>query len=88
MGSPSDYPGLQEPATRNLNRQPPIVNDLLLYWLQHGRIAARPGVVAVQGRTVTFADGSTGEFDTVLWATGFHVTLPFLAPDLLTWLNR
>jgi hypothetical protein len=85
VGSPADYPGLQEPVTRNLNQQPPVVNDLLLYWLQHGRIAARPGVTGVSGRTVSFADGSSGEFDTVLWATGFHVTLPFLTPDLLTW---
>jgi hypothetical protein len=85
VGSPADYPGLQEPVTRNLNQQPPVVNDLLLYWLQHGRITARPGVTGVSGRTVGFADGSSGEFDTVLWATGFHVTLPFLAPDLLTW---
>ncbi|WP_369140107.1 flavin-containing monooxygenase [Modestobacter versicolor] len=87
VGRPADYPGLQEPATRNLNRQPPIVNDLLLYWLQHGRITARPGVTGVDDRTVTFADGTTGEFDTVLWATGFRVSLPFLAPDLLTWRN-
>ncbi|WP_222272048.1 flavin-containing monooxygenase [Modestobacter marinus] len=85
VGSAADYPGLQEPVTRNLNQQPPVVNDLLLYWLQHGRITARPGVTGVSGRTVTFADGSTGEFDTVLWATGFRVTLPFLAPELLTW---
>ncbi|WP_369135815.1 flavin-containing monooxygenase [Modestobacter sp. I12A-02662] len=85
VGSAADYPGLQEPVTRNLNRQPPVVNDLLLYWLQHGRITARPGVTGVSGRTVTFTDGSSGEFDTVLWATGFRVTLPFLAPDLLTW---
>jgi hypothetical protein len=83
VGTWADYPGLQEPPTPNLNRQPPIVNDLLLYWLQHGRITARPGVVGVEGRTVTFADGSTGEFDTLLWATGFRVTLPFLAADQL-----
>jgi len=85
VGSAADYPGLQEPATRNLNEQPPVVNDLLLYWLQHGRITARTGVTGVSGRTVTFADGSSGEFDTVLWATGFRVTVPFLAPELLTW---
>jgi hypothetical protein len=85
VGTSADYPGLQRPATPNLNEQPPVVNDLLLYWLQHGRITARPGVVDVHGRTVTFADGSTGEFDTVLWATGFRVSLPFLAPDVLRW---
>ena len=85
VGSPSDYPGLQEPVTRNLNEQAPVVNDLLLYWLQHGRITARTGVVGVAGRAVSFADGTSAEFDTVLWATGFAVSLPFLAPDQLTW---
>jgi len=85
VGSPSDYPGLQEPVTRNLNEQAPVVNDLLLYWLQHGRITARTGVVGVAGREVSFADGTSAEFDTVLWATGFAVSLPFLAPDQLTW---
>lgn len=85
VGRPEDYPGLQAPVTRNLNRQAPVVNELLLYWLQHGRITARPGVVGVAGRTVTFADGSTGEFDTVLWATGFRVTIPFLAASQLRW---
>ncbi|MGX5656383.1 flavin-containing monooxygenase [Geodermatophilus nigrescens] len=85
VGTAADYPGLQRPATANLNRQPPVVNDLLLYWLQHGRITARPGVDDVRGRTVVFADGSTAEFDTVLWATGFRVSLPFLAPEVLTW---
>ncbi|CAB4921017.1 MAG: SidA/IucD/PvdA family monooxygenase [Actinobacteria bacterium] len=85
VGSPSDYPGLQEPVTRNLNQQLPVVNDLLLYWLQHGRITARPGVVDVSGREVFFADDTSAEFDTVLWATGFRVSLPFLAPEQLTW---
>jgi hypothetical protein len=87
VGTPADYPGLQPPPTRNLDRQPPIVNDLLLYWLQHGRITARPGVVGVAGQTVSFADGSTGEFDTVLWATGFRVSVPFLAPGQLSCRN-
>jgi len=85
VGTHADYPGLQQPVTRNLNEQLPVVNDLLLYWLQHGRITARTGVVGTEGRTVSFADGSAAEFDTVLWATGFRVSLPFLAPDQLTW---
>ncbi len=45
VGTHADYPGLQPPVTRNLNEQLPVVNDLLLYWLQHGRITARTGVV-------------------------------------------
>ncbi|SDG82459.1 flavin-containing monooxygenase [Klenkia brasiliensis] len=85
VGTHADYPGLQPPVTRNLNEQLPVVNDLLLYWLQHGRITARTGVVGTEGRTVSFADGTSADFDTVLWATGFRVSLPFLAPDQLTW---
>ncbi len=30
-----------------------------------------------------FADGTQGEYDTILWATGFHVSLPFLDEALL-----
>lgn len=36
----------------------------------HG-IRLRPRMTDVSGRTVTFADGSSGEYDAVVWATGF-----------------
>jgi hypothetical protein len=32
---------------------------------------------------VHFVDGTSGEFDTILWATGFHASLPFLDDSLL-----
>ena len=37
---------------------------------RHG-IRIRPRVASVSGRLVTFDDGDTAEYDTVLWATGF-----------------
>jgi putative flavoprotein involved in K+ transport len=37
---------------------------------RHG-IRLRPRAVSAAGRTVTFADGSAGEYDAVVWATGF-----------------
>ncbi|MCU4748894.1 MULTISPECIES: flavin-containing monooxygenase [unclassified Streptomyces] len=85
VGTAERYPGLPTPATENLNEQLPVVNELLLYWIQHGRIAVRPGIEAIEGRTVRFTDGTRREYDTVLWATGFRVSLPFLPPELLTW---
>ncbi|WP_322098333.1 flavin-containing monooxygenase [Nakamurella alba] len=85
VGAPTSYRGLQAPLTENLNKQRPVVNSLLPYWIQHGRITARPGIERFAGRTVHFTDGSSGEFDTVLWATGFHTSLPFLDRGLLTW---
>ncbi|MBT9383607.1 NAD(P)/FAD-dependent oxidoreductase [Pseudooceanicola sp. CBS1P-1] len=84
-GPASEYPGLPEPETFNLDDQAPIVNDLLLYWIQHGRIAVASGLERIEGRTVTFSDGRQEDFDTILWATGFDVCMPFLDPAHLEW---
>jgi hypothetical protein len=85
VGPPTAYEGLPEPVTRNLNQQPPVVNNLLLYWIHHGRITVVSGIERLDGNTVHFTDGSSRQFDTVLWATGFEVALPFLRPELLQW---
>ena len=85
IGPARAYPGLPEPATRNLNEQPPVVNNLLPYWIQHGRISVKPGIARLDGRRVHFVDGSSDEYDTILWATGFKVALPFLDADLIHW---
>ena len=37
---------------------------------RHG-VRIRPRVTAATGQTVTFADGGAGDFDAVVWATGF-----------------
>ena len=85
VGKPSAYAGLPEPETRNLNKQAPVVNNLLLYWIHHGRITVVPGVTRFEGHTVHFVDGTQRDFDTVLYATGFNVSFPFLDDDLFTW---
>lgn len=85
LGSHEHYPGMPAPETYDLEKQPPVVNSLLLYWIQHGRIKVVPGLVSIEGKRVSFTDGSEGEFDTILWATGFRTTLPFLDRALLDW---
>jgi cation diffusion facilitator CzcD-associated flavoprotein CzcO len=87
VGTSEDYPGLPKPATPNLNRQLPVVNSQLLYWIHHGRITVLPEITRIKGQTVTFSDSSTREFDTILWATGFKTSLPFLDGGLLSWRN-
>jgi cation diffusion facilitator CzcD-associated flavoprotein CzcO len=88
VGPPEVYRGLPVPQTRNLNKQPPVVNNLLLYWIQHGRIDVVPGIRRIEGQVVHFLDGTAREFDTILWATGFRTSLPFLDPALLRWRNE
>ena len=82
-GTWENYPGLPEPPFRTLAEGAPVVNELLLYWIQHGRVTVVPGIERFDGLTVHFNDGTSGEFDTILWATGFHASLPFLDDSLL-----
>jgi cation diffusion facilitator CzcD-associated flavoprotein CzcO len=83
IGPTSSYRGLPEPTTRNLNELPPVVNNLLPYWIHHGRIDVAGGIERFEGKTVHFVDGTSREFDTILWATGFRVKLPFLDDGLV-----
>jgi cation diffusion facilitator CzcD-associated flavoprotein CzcO len=83
IGENSAYPGLPMPEAHTLADGPTTVNDLLLYWIQHGRIGVRPAIERIEGKTVTFADGMSKEYDSIIWATGFRTSLPFLDSGLL-----
>lgn len=85
LGSWKNYPGMPEPVTWDLEKQPPIVNNLLLYWIQHGRVKVVPGIHHIEGKKVTFDDGTSEEFGTIVWATGFETYMPFLDEHLLEW---
>ena len=87
VGTWKNYPGMPEPENWDLEKQPPVVNTLLMYWIQHGRVKVRPEISAINDKTVTFSDGSTQVYDSILWATGFKTTLPFLDEKLLEWEN-
>ena len=76
---------MTEPQSPTLAGGRATINDLLLYWVHHGRIGIRPGIDRFDGNTVHFADGTATDYDTILWATGFDVKLPFLDEDLITW---
>ena len=76
--------GLRGPDHRLFDKHP-TVNSQLLYALRHGRVHARPDIAGLEGRTVHFVDGTSAEYDTIVWATGFHVSFPFLERDLFEW---
>ncbi|NQE88925.1 flavin-containing monooxygenase [Nocardia terpenica] len=83
MGSYRSF-GLEKPRHRIFD-QDLVVNQQLPYFLKHGRIAVRPEIARFDGRTVHFTDGTSGEYDTIVWATGFKTTFPFLGEGLLEW---
>ena len=83
IGEWHNYPGLPEPKAKTLAEGRTVVNNLLLYWLQHGRVRVVPGISRFDGNTVHFSDGTARYYDTILWATGFHASLPFLDESLI-----
>ncbi|WP_081395009.1 flavin-containing monooxygenase [Mycolicibacterium conceptionense] len=81
MGSFRSF-GLTKPEHRIFD-QDLVVNQQLPYFLKHGRLTIRPEIERLDGRTVHFTDGASGQYDTILWATGFKTTFPFLGDGLL-----
>lgn len=61
-------------ATSNAN----IVNHI-----KYKRVDVKQGIERVDGRTITFSDGSAEEFDTLIAATGYFIDLDFLEPGLV-----
>jgi putative flavoprotein involved in K+ transport len=65
--------------------RPPLIDVGFLDHLKRGSIDVLPAVVGFTNEGVTFADGRTERFDTVIAATGFRNALPELVdlPDPL-----
>jgi cation diffusion facilitator CzcD-associated flavoprotein CzcO len=76
VGNYADY-GLQVPDYPLLQSHP-VANSELLYFLRHGKIKPRLDVARFEGQTVHFTNGESAEYDTVVAATGYHITFPFL----------
>lgn len=50
--------------------------------LAEGRLASKPWIARVEGCRVWFQDGTASEFDAMIAATGFTLSLPVLTPEL------
>jgi cation diffusion facilitator CzcD-associated flavoprotein CzcO len=74
--------GLPRPNHKLFERHPAFGTDLLNA-IRLGRVKPRPGIDNVDGKTVTFVDGSTGTYDLIVAATGFYASLPFLPDGLV-----
>ena len=81
QGKVTDY-GLPEPDHAVLHAHPTVSQDLLNR-LGHGDITVRPNIDRFEGSKVFFADGSSGEYDVVVYCTGYQVSFPFLADEVV-----
>ncbi len=74
--------GLQRPNHKLFARHPAYGTDLLNY-LRQGRIKPRPDIERFAGSKVHFKDGTVGEYDMIVAATGFRNGFPFLPNGLV-----
>jgi hypothetical protein len=63
----------------------PTLNSELLYKIRHGKVHPRQGIARIEEKTVTFKDGKQEEYDTILAATGYRISLPFFAKDFINY---
>ena len=53
-----------------------------LHQVRDGSISCRPAISGINGREITFADGSADTFDVAICATGYELDVPFLDASL------
>lgn len=81
VGDYRDY-GLQKPGHQPTAAHP-TMNTELLYKIRHGKVHPKVGIASIEGQTVTFQDGSSESYDTLLAATGYKIFTPFFDPEFL-----
>jgi Flavin-binding monooxygenase-like len=79
LGRPERF-GLPRPQ-HALFETHPVVNSQLYYAIGHGRVTPKPDVLGFSGAEVRFADGSVEVVDSIVVATGYRLTFPFLADE-------
>jgi cation diffusion facilitator CzcD-associated flavoprotein CzcO len=81
-GPPERY-GLPRPDHNFLEAHPTMSSELLVR-LGSGDATVKPNVDRLDGPRVHFVDGTTDEFDVIIYATGYNITFPFFDPEFLS----
>lgn len=71
--------GIQRPD----GRTHPTLSESIVADIEYNRVAVKPAISAIDGATITFADGSKEDFDVLVGATGYRVHLPFVPEDVV-----
>lgn len=63
-------------------REHATLSQELLPYIGHGYISVRPNVARLTGDGAEFVDGTFERLDAIIFATGYNIRFPFLAPDV------
>jgi dimethylaniline monooxygenase (N-oxide forming) len=81
QGRPEDY-GLPKPEAK-LARAHITASSEILARIGQGRVRPKPWISSLDGSQVRFEDGSAEDIDTIVYCTGYKITLPFLAEEII-----
>lgn len=81
-GRPEEY-GLPTPNHKFFEAHPTQSVELPLR-LGSGDVVAKGDIARLEGRRVHFEDGTSGEFDVIIQATGYNTTFPFFDREFLS----
>ncbi|MBJ7520065.1 MAG: NAD(P)-binding domain-containing protein [Solirubrobacteraceae bacterium] len=82
VGKPEDY-GLPKPD-HAMGEAHPTISGRILDRLTHGTVTPKPNIARLERDEVVFTDGSRVHADVVIYCTGYKVTFPFFAEDLIS----
>jgi len=58
-------------------------NATIVQHIAYRRVEVKRDIASIEGRRITFTDGTAEEFDTLIAATGYKIELPFLSEEIL-----
>jgi cation diffusion facilitator CzcD-associated flavoprotein CzcO len=58
------------------------LSQYFLPLVAEGRITVKPWIASIDGQRITFTDGTHADFDAIIFATGYELSLPFLSVDI------
>jgi hypothetical protein len=82
VGDPQDY-GLPKPD-HEPGQAHPTISGRILDRIAHGTIAPHPTIARLGPDWVEFADGTRVHADVVIYCTGYRITFPFFAEELIS----
>ncbi len=72
------------PANHKFFEAHPTQSVELPLRLGSGDVIPKPNVARLDGATVHFDDGTSDDFDVIIYATGYNITFPFFDPDFIS----
>lgn len=79
-GEPARYGA--PPADPDIRKAGTTGSQNFLNLVAEDRIRCHPWIAGVDGRRVTFTDGTSADYDAIIFGTGYRLHLPFLSPAL------